>query len=960
MRKTILSLLLLVSCIFAETTVHVSNFDFEQQFNGWQNRNDLASVDAAAARSGNFGLHVLNAEGKGGSSTYSGPFHVKPGVGYRLDFWSKRLPGGSDRTSVYVQVFNENGNMQPARETRGEIVLRMQDTFEWTLNSLYFIACKNAATAQLWIHSPGNAKVNDAFDDFTLYELTPDETKKIPYLSYSGFPAPAPIKVWQVYDWLPDKPQGVGYPVTRRDKWDHLPNPTDSDKIIERAATFMKSEPPELKDEDYMLFLEKGDRGTYEKPYHERTYRLFTFAVAEGIENKGRFLPALEREINAILHERSWVVPAHDSGLTNFNGTRLYSDLFASERASNLATVDWLFQDKLKPETRALLKQEVFRRSINPFVAMLHTGDTYGHGWMYGTNNWTAVCPGNMVNCILTLADDKLIRAEAIVASEFAQANFLSGFTDDGYCSEGLGYWGYGFGHFLAMGEHILQNTGGKVNIFANPKVGRIAAFAKNIQIEDGIAPAFADCNINIQPSIEHLVLIQRHWPQALRKRLKPRQVLDVSFPFMPLIAFDDETQYSRALPEDAPYPIRSEFPQAGIYVFRDTDEKGRVFGAAIKGGHNAEHHNHNDVGSFVVSWNSCRFVIDPGGEAYTRDVFSDKRYTFNKLNSFGHPVPVVAGKLQSPGPQAQGKIIKTELTDEQDTLVIDFTSAYDVPELKSLIRTFVFNRPNKTITLTDAVEFTEPKDFSTALISNEHVFILSSEKCTIYNREDRCLNVQITADAPFTTKSERIVCQFEALGPNRIGVFMDKPVRKGAITMTLSAGNAPPELAKYFYQAPDVSAYKPQLDKAIVIQAEDFTKETLVNKDANKVAAVTKVGSDGLALMYWDSDGHSLAWNVTVPQDGAYLLQLKACCDIFEGVRRIVKVDGKDHGSFQFPRTGGWSGMTNDFKEIYPVIGDKPVLLMLTSGEHTLELVNDKGGGLNLDRFKLVPATKP
>ena len=67
-----------------------------------------------------------------------------------------------------------------------------------------------------------------------------------------------------------------------------------------------------------------------------------------------------------------------------------------------------------------------------------------------------------------------------------------------------------------------------------------------------------------------------------------------------------------------------------------------------------------------------------------------------------------------------------------------------------------------------------------------------------------------------------------------------------------------------------------------------------------------------------------------------------------------------EDHGSFQFPRTGGWSGMTNDFKEIYPVIGDKPVLLMLTSGEHTIEFINDKGGGLNLDRFKLVPATKP
>ena len=100
MKNHILAFLLLVSCVFAETVVPVSNFDFEQQLNGWQNRNDLASADAAAARSGNFGLHVLNTDGKGGSNTYSGPFNVKPGVGYRLDFWSKRLPGGSDRTCV--------------------------------------------------------------------------------------------------------------------------------------------------------------------------------------------------------------------------------------------------------------------------------------------------------------------------------------------------------------------------------------------------------------------------------------------------------------------------------------------------------------------------------------------------------------------------------------------------------------------------------------------------------------------------------------------------------------------------------------------------------------------------------------------------------------------------------------------------------------------------------------------
>ena len=89
MKKHILAFLLLVSCVFAETVVHVPNFDFEQQLNGWLNRNDLASADAVAARSGNFGLHVLNTDGQGGSSTYSAPFHVKPGFGYiwRIRVW---------------------------------------------------------------------------------------------------------------------------------------------------------------------------------------------------------------------------------------------------------------------------------------------------------------------------------------------------------------------------------------------------------------------------------------------------------------------------------------------------------------------------------------------------------------------------------------------------------------------------------------------------------------------------------------------------------------------------------------------------------------------------------------------------------------------------------------------------------------------------------------------------------
>ena len=52
-------------------------------------------------------------------------------------------------------------------------------------------------------------------------------------------------------------------------------------------------------------------------------------------------------------------------------------------------------------------------------------------------------------------------------------------------------------------------------------------------------------------------------------------------------------------------------------------------------------------------------------------------------LNSFGHSVPVVAGKLQSGGRGSFGKFISTEFTDDKDVLVCDMKEAYHgIPEL--------------------------------------------------------------------------------------------------------------------------------------------------------------------------------------------------------------------------------------------------------------------------------------
>ena len=93
--------------------------------------------------------------------------------------------------------------------------------------------------------------------------------------------------------------------------------------------------------------------------------------------------------------------------------------------------------------------------------------------------------------------------------------------------------------------------------------------------------------------------------------------------------------------------------------------------------------HNHNDVGAFIVVVGKTPVLLDLGSEVYTSRTFSPKRYESKVLNSYGHPMPLVSGKLQSTGSKARGQVLKAEFTESVDTLQLDITSAYAVKELK-------------------------------------------------------------------------------------------------------------------------------------------------------------------------------------------------------------------------------------------------------------------------------------
>lgn len=357
--------------------------------------------------------------------------------------------------------------------------------------------------------------------------------------------------------------------------------------------------------------------------------RIPQLVLAECLENRGRFLPAIEASIQAVCGEKTWVMPAHDRSLGNFRGTVTEIDLAVAGLSWNLATADYWLGDKLSREIRELVRSELERRTLRPFEGMVTTGKPR-MWWSTTTNNWNAVCLAGVTGSAAAVIESPERRAFFLASAEKYIRNFLSGFTPDGYCSEGVGYWNYGFGHYVMLAETVYQATGGKVDLLGSPRIKPIALFGRRMEVVPGIFPAFADCHVGSRPDTRIMAFLSRRYKLGLHA-VEVEGLLLAGGPSSRLFSlglFGFANSASETPPAEGPTPVqplRDWFPDAGILICRPAPGTRRALAVALKGGHNAEHHNHNDVGSFLVALAGETPLVDPGSEVYTARTFSGK-----------------------------------------------------------------------------------------------------------------------------------------------------------------------------------------------------------------------------------------------------------------------------------------------------------------------------------------------
>src|SRR5438128_2672998 len=115
-------------------------------------------------------------------------------------------------------------------------------------------------------------------------------------VSAGALPAPAvetppdPERVRALAAMLPEKPTGVGRPLSDRAAWAELARRPAFRDVIPRAERLLAEPLPEQPDELFLDFSRTGNRRRWEQVAFQRRGRVSALALAECLENSGRFL----------------------------------------------------------------------------------------------------------------------------------------------------------------------------------------------------------------------------------------------------------------------------------------------------------------------------------------------------------------------------------------------------------------------------------------------------------------------------------------------------------------------------------------------------------------------------------------------------------------------------------------------------------------------------------------------
>lgn len=475
--------------------------------------------------------------------------------------------------------------------------------------------------------------------------------------------------------------------------WDSI-EPDLRSFILTAADAGVGSSWPQPLLSQWAAYARTGDRAVYEASVFARDRRLRLAVLAAALEPTPARLAEAADGLALLCEQSTWCWPAHDDafarGLRAPDIDRPFVDLGAGEEAALAAWSVLIIGEDLDDAAPGLadrVRRETVQRVLAPFV---QRRDWSWEGTEDHVHNWAPWIHGNLIPAAVAFAEGAE-RARVLDLCVDGLDRYLAQLPADGAIDEGFAYWWQGAARAFEALALLDTLTAGRVSAAVSDGALRglreLARFPERMQVGDGWVVSFSDAEARLETGMPWHALFRvarlcglpdtaafaaRHREDGMLCGTNP----DVSAGLGRMTAELLDRSWRETARGAAPLPSPVELPSIGFGLRRARAGTTAGITVAVKGGHNAENHNHNDLGSLAVAIDGVPLLADLGRATYTAQTFSEARYDLWYVTSGWHSTPLPLGLEQMPGREWRAPVLPLD-----DGWRIDLSAAYPWPD---------------------------------------------------------------------------------------------------------------------------------------------------------------------------------------------------------------------------------------------------------------------------------------
>ncbi|MFH8252293.1 heparinase II/III family protein [Microbacterium sp. B2969] len=462
-----------------------------------------------------------------------------------------------------------------------------------------------------------------------------------------------------------------------------------------------------------------GDRSEWESLAFARQRRLSRAAVAAAVTLEVRWIDEVADGVVLLCEQSSWCWPAHDDTSVRHGAVLAtvddpFLDLGAGEVVGQLAWIDRLLGAQLDdryPGLRTRMRREAHLRVVDPF---LRRRDWHWLGLDGDVHNWNPWIHGNVLLAALQLLDDPALRAEVVALVVEGLDRYIAALPDDGAIDEGYSYWWNGACRALEALDLFAFATEGRWDAASSVAgLRETVAFPHRthlggdwyLNLADGQARPTWEQPWHALHRAARRVGDDDARRHAAAQRRDGEPLVTEREGLGRLLRGLTDAAWRAEEPTTPPLPRDVWLPSTQVLLAREHAGSTQGLTLAVKGGHNAEHHNHNDVGSFVVAVDGVPVLVDAGRPTYTAATFGPDRYEIWTMQSTWHNVPEIRGTAQPAGAEYAASAVAASVADARSALALELAGAYDAHGLVSWRRDAALERAAGRVVVDDTWE---------------------------------------------------------------------------------------------------------------------------------------------------------------------------------------------------------------------------------------------------------------